>query len=81
MFLLRDIEVSDIKIFGKAKDHLELSFLDSNERRVKAISFFKSPADYGDKLKVGAKINLYANMEKSVFGYKKEIRLRIIDIK
>ncbi len=81
VFLLRDIEVRDIKIFGKAKDHLELSFLDSNERRVKAISFFKSPSDYGDKVKLGAKINLYANMEKSVFGYKKEIRLRIIEIK
>lgn len=79
-FMLRDIEVADIKIFGKAKDHLELSFLDSNERRVKAINFFKSPADYGEKLKVGGKINLLATIEKSVFGYKKEIRLRIVGI-
>lgn len=80
VFLLRDIEVVDIKIFGKAKDHLELVFETSNARKVKAISFFKAPEDYGDKLKIGGKINLYANMEKSVFGYKKEIRLRIIDI-
>lgn len=81
MFMFEDIEIADVKIFGKAKDHLELSFEDSRGRTVKAISFFKKPEDFGDKIKVGNKINLLATIEKSLFGYKKEIRLRIVEIK
>jgi single-stranded-DNA-specific exonuclease len=79
-FLFENIEITDIKIFGKAKDHLELSFRDSRGRPVKAISFFKKPEDFGDRVKRGGKINLLATIEKSVFGYKKEIRLRIVEI-
>ena len=81
VFALHDIEIAEVKIFGKAKDHLELSFRNSKGRPVKAISFFKSPADYGEHIKVGGKINLIATVEKNTFGYKKEIRLRIISIK
>jgi single-stranded-DNA-specific exonuclease len=80
-FLFENIEIVDVKIFGKAKDHLELAFKDSRGRTVKAISFFKKPEDFGDKVKVGGKINLIATIEKSVFGYRKEIRLRIVEIK
>lgn len=80
-FMFEDIEIADIKIFGKAKDHLELSFKDSKNKKVKAISFFKKPEDFGDKVKIGGKINLLATIEKSLFGYKKEIRLRIVEIK
>lgn len=80
-FMFDDIEIAEVKIFGKAKDHLELSFKDSRGRIVKAISFFKKPEDFGDRVKVGGKINLFATIEKSMFGYKKEIRLRILEIK
>lgn len=80
-FMFEDIEITDIKIFGKAKDHLELSFRDSRDRLVKAISFFKKPEDFGDRVKRGERINLLASIEKSLFGYKKEIRLRIVEIK
>lgn len=80
-FLFENIEIIEIKTFGKAKEHLELSFLNSSKQKIKAISFFKKPEDFGDRVKSGGKINLYATIEKSVFGYKKEIRLRIVDIK
>ncbi len=80
-FLFENIEIIEIKTFGKAKEHLELSFLNSSKQKIKAISFFKKPEDFGDKVAIGSKINLYATIEKSVFGYKKEIRLRIVDIK
>lgn len=81
VFLFEDIPIEEVKIFGKAKDHLELSFRDSRGGRVKAISFFKKPEDYGDKIMIGNKINLTANIEKSMFGWKHEIRLRIVDIR
>jgi single-stranded-DNA-specific exonuclease len=80
IFMFDDIEIADIKIFGKAKDHLELAFKDSRGRTVKAISFFKKPEDFGDRVKHGERINLLATIEKSMFGYKKEIRLRIVEI-
>lgn len=80
IFMFQDIQIDEVKIFGKAKDHLELSFRDSRGGRVKAISFFKKPEDYGDKIVVGNKISLLANIEKSIFGWKQEIRLRIVDI-
>lgn len=81
VFLFEDIPIEEVKIFGKAKDHLELSFRDSRGGRVKAIAFFKKPENYGDKVVVGNKINLTANIEKSIFGWKQEIRLRIVDIR
>lgn len=79
-FLFENIEIINIKIFGKAKDHLELVFRNSKNQEIKAISFFKKPSDFGDKVEIGKKINLVATIEKSFFGYKKEIRLRIVDI-
>ncbi len=80
VFMFENILIDEVKIFGKAKDHLELAFKDSRGGRVKAIAFFKKPEDYGDKISVGKKINLLANIEKSIFGWKQEIRLRISDI-
>lgn len=81
VFAFPQIEISEVKVFGKTKEHLELAFKSARGMRVKAIQFFKTPEDFGEMLKVGNKINLIAHMEKSLFGFKKEIRLRIIEIK
>ncbi len=81
IFEFQNIEIFETKAFGKAKEHLELSFKDSRGRPVKAIHFFKKAEDFGDKVAAGKKINLFAHMEKSLFGYRKEIRLRIVEIK
>lgn len=79
VFLFQNISVADARTFGKAKDHLELRFVDSRGRSVKAIQFFKTPDDYAI-LAEQKPINLYAFIEKSVFGRREEIRLRIVDI-
>jgi hypothetical protein len=47
--------------------------------KVKAISFFTSPDQFGEKLKEGMKTNLVANIEKSYYNGSSEIRLRIVD--
>ncbi len=80
-FRFEEIEIAEVKIFGKAKEHLEISFKGSRGQTVKAIQFFKTPDDFGGCVEVGKKINLLAHMERNTFGYKREIRLRIIDIK
>ncbi len=77
-FLLKNIKIESIKEFGKEKNHLELSFLNSNDRTIKAIAFFKTRETFS--LKIGDYINLIATFEKNTFGGKNELRLRIVDI-
>ncbi|KKQ44220.1 MAG: hypothetical protein US64_C0012G0001, partial [Candidatus Nomurabacteria bacterium GW2011_GWC1_37_9] len=66
--------------FGKEKNHLELSFLNSKGKVVKAIAFFKTRESYNNMLNVGERINMVATFEKSTFGGRTELRLRIVDI-
>lgn len=80
IFILKNIIPTEIKVFGKAKDHTELTFHNSKNYKVKAICFFKKPEDFEIKLGKNMPINLIASMEKSYFGNKAELRLRIIDI-
>jgi single-stranded-DNA-specific exonuclease len=42
VFLFENISVVSVKQFGKAKEHLELTFKNSNERPIKAIAFLQS---------------------------------------
>lgn len=79
-FLLEDLPITEIKEFGKEKNHLELMFLNNKGRPVKAISFFKTRESFGRSLTKGEKINLIATFEKSTFLGRTELRLRIIDI-
>ncbi|MFA5651959.1 MAG: single-stranded-DNA-specific exonuclease RecJ [Candidatus Paceibacterota bacterium] len=93
IFLLKNIEIHEIKIFGKKNDHLKIDFVNnpdvsvgaptkaSEKRRiVSAIAFFKKPGDFSVKIEKGERINLFANIEKSFFLGREEIRLRIVDI-
>lgn len=76
-FLFEDERLDSIRLFGKAKEHLELLFLDKEGKKLSAISFFekKMPA-----LKSGDNISFIATLEKSVYRNYPELRLRIVDI-
>jgi len=79
-FLFKELPIFTIKEFGKEKNHLELSFKNSKGVQIKAISFFKTRESFSHTLSEGERINLVATFEKSTFGGKTELRLRIIDI-
>jgi single-stranded-DNA-specific exonuclease len=79
-FLFKDVPVYAIKEFGKEKNHIELSFLNSKGKVVKAIAFFKTKESYNGKVEVGSRVNMVSTFEKSTFGGRTELRLRIIDI-
>lgn len=79
-FVFEDILITQIKEFGKEKNHLEIMFTNSKGRPVKAIAFFKTSDSFGCLLKAGERINLTATFEKSSFGGRTELRLRIVDI-
>ncbi len=80
LFLLKEVPIIEIKEFGKEKNHLELTFLNSKMQKIKAIAFFKTRDSYSHTLTVGERINLIASFEKSTFAGRTELRLRILDI-
>ncbi len=79
-FMFKNSVIASLKEFGKEKNHLELSFLNSKGKTIKAISFFKTRESFNKILKEGDSIDLIAVFEKSTFAGRTELRLRIIDI-
>lgn len=80
VFLFRDLVVYDVRVFGKQNEHLELSFRTGTGKQVKAIAFFTKHDAFNAPVVIGSTIQLFASLEKSYFGYKAELRLRIEDI-
>jgi single-stranded-DNA-specific exonuclease len=79
LFIFRDVIPEKINRFGKAREHLSITFRDGSGTK-KAISFFTSLDKFGDALKEGIKTNLVAHIEKSFYNGTSEIRLRIVDL-
>ncbi|MDE2030777.1 MAG: single-stranded-DNA-specific exonuclease RecJ [Patescibacteria group bacterium] len=79
-FLFEDLPITSVKEFGKDKNHLELMFTNKYGRPAKAIVFFKNRQSFGRSISAGERINLTATFEKSTFGGRTELRLRIVDI-
>jgi single-stranded-DNA-specific exonuclease len=84
IFAFKDVETETIRWFGKKNEHLEVIYptsLGSSAGRVsgkvKAIQFFASK-ELAEKLK--KKHTLLANLEKSVFRGRIELRLRIKEV-
>jgi len=80
LFVFRDSLISEIKVFGKEKNHTEILFSDSSGRKLSAIQFFVTPESFGDKAMAGKKVDFVGHMEKSNFKRYPELRLRIVDI-
>ena len=76
VFHFLDTSVADAKLFGKEKNHLELTLAhDKGER--KAISFFVSDAIRDNLPKKGSSINLLGTLEVSYFAGRTTKRIRI----
>jgi len=76
IFKIPKAEIKSVKKFGKENNHLEIMF----NGGVKAISFFSDPTSYSVLLTPGIKISLLANLEKSFFRDRSELRLRVVNI-
>ncbi|MBI5798975.1 MAG: single-stranded-DNA-specific exonuclease RecJ [Candidatus Yonathbacteria bacterium] len=77
VFLFGKVKLAEARFFGKEKTHLELSFENSS---VKAILFFAEDEKY-ELLKAGDTVELIATMEVNTFRNKRELQLRIVDVK
>lgn len=80
VFVFQKAEISGVRIFGKNNEHLELIFKNSRGQKVSAVAFFTKIDDFDVKIAIGEKIDLLANIEKSTFRGRTEIRLRIVGI-
>ena len=76
-FLFKEAVVASAKNFGKEKNHFEILFKKKNGT-VKAIQFFAS--DEIQKIKEGDKLSFVGNLEKSTFGNRTELRVRILKL-
>lgn len=75
VFKISNAEIKTVRQFGKTNEHLELTLAPN----IKAISFFSSPTTYS-LLPNTRTCTLLANLEKSYFRDRPELRLRIVDI-
>jgi single-stranded-DNA-specific exonuclease len=80
VFLFKSVIVKTCAQFGKEKNHLKITVAKDGGRAVEAIAFFVDENSYAKEVKEGASINLVANIEKSFFRGRGELRLRIVDI-
>jgi single-stranded-DNA-specific exonuclease len=80
IFLFENVVVENIRQFGKKTDHLELVFRNMAGDKIVAIGFFTKPDDFVNVLAVGKNMDLVASLEKSVYGGRTELRLRIVDV-
>jgi single-stranded-DNA-specific exonuclease len=80
LFMFQNCVVASVRQFGKQKNHLEVSFERPSGGRVSAISFFTLPDKFGERLREGSSVNFLGHVEKSVFGGRQEIRIRLVDV-
>jgi len=91
LFLIENVEIFNVRIFGKQNNHLGLDFRNSKKQKISAIQFFSESIKDGEarnifgesggykKLERGQKVNILVNLEKSTFRNVNELRLRIVD--
>lgn len=79
LFLIRNAPIAEVKMFGKEKNHLEVSFVNKSKKIIKAICFFSKPESFSVAPQEGLNANLVVTLEKSNFRNFPELRLRIVD--
>ena len=84
VLLFRNVQPKAVRRFGKAKEHIELSFDRTRGGALSAISFFGGENAWAAPLESAkpgsAKIDLIASLEKSFFKGRPELRLRVVDV-
>ncbi len=84
IFLFSGIVPEKVKLFGARKDHLELQFRKKSGEAIRAISFFAKGKNFScgsvENIESGKSYSLVGNIERSNFGGRNEIRLRVEDI-
>ncbi len=75
VFLFKRVTPNSVRRFGKTNEHIELRF-----NNISAISFFGVTNEWAKTISANQPVDLVANVEKSMFMNRPEIRLRIVDV-
>lgn len=76
LFLVPNVSVASIRMFGKKTDHLELKLVNGNST-VSGIAFFSTPGSFQKPITEGVKIDVVGHVE---LDWRGQARLRIVDI-
>lgn len=79
LFIFPDVLVSEQRMFGKERNHLEVTLREEGGATATAIAFFTMPEAFSKPLQPGMRVDMVATIERSYFLGKQSIRLRIID--
>jgi single-stranded-DNA-specific exonuclease len=79
IFLFEDLKVQQLRMFGKEKNHLEMTFRQTFGDSIKSICFF-APDTLSKIPQEGERVNLVATLDQSSFMGRTELRLRVVDL-
>lgn len=80
VFVFENIPVAGISKFGKDQNHIKVIFEKTDGSKLEAIKFFAAEDEKISGLKAGDRVTFTANLEKSMFAGKLELRLRLVDV-
>jgi len=72
--------IRSVRQFGKAQEHVEIMCESEMGQTLKTIRFFSQPEQFSVTPQAGAHVDILGTLEKSSFGGRTELRLRIGDI-
>lgn len=81
-FLFKDLEVVELRHFGKEKNHLEIK-VKKTDGEIKAYGYFMGAHSFEKNvgvIEVGAIISIVGQLERELYGSRKSVRVRIIDV-
>jgi single-stranded-DNA-specific exonuclease len=79
-FMFKDVTIAGVRMFGKGKEHLEVTFTRSDGTPVKCISFFTPEDVHEGAFHQGGSVTILAHLEASYFMRRPELRLRLVDV-
>jgi single-stranded-DNA-specific exonuclease len=80
LFMIRDVTVERIRMFGKGKEHLELAVRSGDGDLLTAISFFSTPEKFHRPFGEGDRVSIVVHLEANQFRGTRELRLRLVDV-
>lgn len=81
-FLFKDLEVVELRHFGKDNNHLEMK-LKKNEVEIKVFGYFMGAHSFEKNvgmIQVGKTLSVVGQLERDLYGSRKNIKVRIVDI-
>ncbi len=77
-FLIKNVLIKDVQMFGKTKNHLKLICEDENIN-IEAIAFFSTEESFSNKIIKGQRLSLVSTIEMNQWG-RRTLRLRLLDV-